>query len=308
MRDNYRQISPQKTLSLLLVLLFSLPVSAEKIIQGVIQNGDNIIVAKGDIPTPEKFKNNILNYRKKAVEQLIQVEKALDKLIISSENNALIDAQNSYQQAHYHYEMIRPIIALFGNTERLLNNRADFFPEGENSPRFSGFHLVEYQLFVLNDLPKATQSAKALQRNIQDLKKRLEIEDIPIPKLVQSADDNLELILIDKLAGAENRYAHSDLGDSYANLQGSRLIIEILAEHIPPKEYQSIIAQYDKIGDQLLKYQRDTGLFQPLDKLSENEKSWLFSQVTQLAEKIATLRGTLNIDVYYHYKESSDEK
>ncbi len=67
--------------------------------------------------------------------------------------------------------MIRPIIALFGATERLLNNRADFFLEREKlSPRFSGFHLVEYQLFKLEDMQSSAESAKALLRGISDLK------------------------------------------------------------------------------------------------------------------------------------------
>lgn len=219
-----------------------------------------------------------------------------------------MNAQNAYQQAHYHYEVIRPIIALFGSSERLLNNRADFFLERENSPRFSGFHLVEYQLFKLKDTQKATESAKVLLSGISDLKKRLAIEDIPIPKLVQSAGDCLELILIDKLAGIENQYSNSDLGDAYANLSGSRLIVTILSNHIPPTEYQRLIKQYDDIGALLLKYQRDEGLFQPLSAVPETEKSWLFSQVTQLAEQVANLRATLDIDVYYHYKEASDEK
>ncbi|MCF1957830.1 EfeM/EfeO family lipoprotein, partial [Escherichia coli] len=229
-------------------------------------------------------------------------------LVENSEKNQLINAQNAYQQAHYHYEVIRPIITLFGTSERLLNNRADFFLERENSPRFSGFHLVEYQLFKLKDPQKATESAKNLLRGISDLKKRVAIEDIPIPKLVQSAGDSLEFILTDKLAGIENQYSNSDLGDSYANLSGSRLIVEILSNHIPTTEYQLLIKQYDDIGALLLKYQRDEGLFQPLTALPETEKSWLFSQVTQLAEQVANLRSTLNIDVYYHYKEASDEK
>ncbi|MBG5951096.1 EfeM/EfeO family lipoprotein [Proteus sp. G2618] len=305
---NNAKSKSKKLTAFLFILLFSFPVYAEKIIQGIIQDSENIVIAKGDIPTPKKFETDILNYREKAVGQLTLVEKSLNKLIKNSEKNQLINAQNAYQQAHYYYEVIRPIIALFGSSERLLNNRADFFLERENSPRFSGFHLVEYQLFKLRDPQKATESAKALLRDISDLKKRVAIEDIPIPKLVQSAGDNLEFILTDKLAGIENQYSNSDLGDSYANLSGSRLIVEILSHHIPTAEYQSLIKQYDDIGALLLKYQRDEGLFQPLTALPETEKSWLFSQVTQLAEQVANLRSTLNIDVYYHYKEASDEK
>ncbi|QIG07056.1 EfeM/EfeO family lipoprotein [Proteus sp. ZN5] len=305
---NNAKLKSKKFTAFLVILLFSFPVYAEKIIQGIIQDSENIVIAKGDIPTPKKFETDILNYREKAVEKLILVEKSLDKLIKNSEINQLINAQIAYQQAHYHYEVIRPIIALFGSSERLLNNRADFFLQRENSPRFSGFHLVEYQLFKLRDPQKATESAKALLRDISDLKKRVAIEDIPIPKLAQSAGDSLEFILTDKLAGIENQYSNSDLGDSYANLSGSRLIVEILSNHIPTAEYQSLIKQYNDIGALLLKYQRDEGLFQPLTALPETEKSWLFSQVTQLAEQVANLRSTLNIDVYYHYKEASDEK
>lgn len=244
---NNAKSKSKKLTAFLFILLFSFPVYAEKIIQGIIQDSENIVIAKGDIPTPKKFETDILSYREKAVEQLTLVEKSLDKLIENSEKNQLINAQNAYQQAHYHYEVIRPIIALFGSSERLLNNRADFFLERENSPRFSGFHLVEYQLFKLRDPQNATESAKALLRGISDLKKRVAIEDIPIPKLVQSAGDNLEFILTDKLAGIENQYSNSDLGDSYANLSGSRLIVEILSNHIPTAEYQSLIKQYDDI-------------------------------------------------------------
>lgn len=298
----------KKLTTLLLLLLFSLPVSAEKIIQGVVQRGENIIIAKGDIPTPEKFKTDILNYRQKAVEQLIDVEKALDQLINYAEKKQLIPAQKAYQQAHYHYEMIRPIIVLFGNSERLLNNRADFFPERENSPRFSGFHFVEYQLFEQKDLQQVVLSATNLHRNISDLQKRLEIEDIPIPKLVQSASDHLELILMDKLGGIENQYAQNDLGDSYANLRGSRLIVEILSQHIPTDKYQSLIQQYHRIEIRLLSYQLDDGIFQPLNKLSLADKGWLYSQISQLAQEVATLRSILNVDVYFYYKEERNEK
>ncbi len=293
---------------LLLISLCSFSVSAKKIIQGITQDSENIVVAKGDIPTPEKFTTNILNYRQKAVDQLTFVETGLKNVIVNSEKNQLTDAQLAYQQAHYHYEVIRPIIALFGATERLLNNRADFFLERENSPRFSGFHLVEYQLFKLEDMQSSAESAKALLRGISDLKKRLAIEDIPIAKLVQSAGDSLELILTDKLAGIENQYAKSDLGDGYADLYGSRLIIESLSNHIPLQEYQSLRKQYDTISKLFLKYQRDEELFQPLDTLSDSEKAVLFAQITQLAEQVAQLRNVLNIDVYYYYKEAYGEK
>ena len=97
----------------------------------------------------------------------------------------------AYQQAHYHYEVIRPIIALFGATERLLNNPGliSFLRRENSSPVLVDFIWLNINLFKLEDMQSSAESAKALLRGISDLKKRLAIEDIPIAKLVQSAGD-----------------------------------------------------------------------------------------------------------------------
>ena len=47
------------------------------------------------------------------------------------------------------------------------------------------------------------------------------METLPAAKLVQSADDSIELILSTKLSGDENRYSRSDLSDIAANIEGA---------------------------------------------------------------------------------------
>lgn len=110
---------------LLLISLCSFSVFLQKSFKALHQDSENIVVAKGDIPTPRRIYSQYLTIRQKAVDQVTFVETAL-KISLLTVKNQLTDAQLAYQQAHYHYEVIRPIIALFGATERLLNNRADF--------------------------------------------------------------------------------------------------------------------------------------------------------------------------------------
>ncbi len=56
----------------------------KKIIQGITQDSENIVVAKGDIPTPEKFTTNILNLSaEKLVDQLTLVETALKMSLLT---------------------------------------------------------------------------------------------------------------------------------------------------------------------------------------------------------------------------------
>lgn len=46
---NNAKSKSKKLTAFLFILLFSFPVYAEKIIQGIIQDSENIVIAKGDI-------------------------------------------------------------------------------------------------------------------------------------------------------------------------------------------------------------------------------------------------------------------
>ncbi|MEZ2758588.1 EfeM/EfeO family lipoprotein [Providencia vermicola] len=286
--------------SLILTITISTTVQG-KALRSPVQTGDEIIVAKGDIPTPEKYQTSIQTYLNFANAELAEMVEELNLLQQSLKKGNLAKAQAAYIAAHQHYETVRPIIVLFGNTDRTINPRADYFLDKEKDYRFTGFHLVEYQLFDQKSAQQALAPAEELLLKGHDLQKRLMTETIEIPKLVQASADFMEMIIETKLDGKENIYSLSDLTDIAANLKGSQEIIEILSPFIEPKTLDQIKENDQKMNKIVQAYQVSNGLYQPHSQLQQKDKMALYSLLTQQAEILATLRAQLDVDVYYKY-------
>lgn len=285
-----------------LILAIAVPTMVQgKALRSPVQTGDDIIIAKGDIPTPEKYQASIQTYLNFANAELTEMVAELGLLQQSLKKGNLAKAQAAYIAAHKHYETIRPIIVLFGNTDRTINPRADYFLDKEKDYRFTGFHLVEYQLFDQKSVQQALPSAEELLLKGRDLQKRVMTETIEIPKLVQASADFVEMIIETKLDGKENIYSLSDLTDIAANLKGSQEIIEIISPFIEPKTLDQIKENDQKMNKIVQAYQVSNGLYQPHSQLQQKDKMALYSSLTQQAEILATLRAQLDVDVYYKY-------
>lgn len=295
-------LSLKATLFCSVALLMAMPTAVSaKALRSPVQTGDEIIIAKGDIPTPEKYHTAIQRYLQFTQTQLQQMVVQLEVIDNSLKKGDLAAAQQAYIQAHQYYESVRPIIMLFGNTDRTINARADYFLDSEKDYRFSGFHLVEYQLFERKDNKAALVATDELLLKARDLQKRVASETVEIPKLVQAAADFIEMILETKLAGKENIYSQSDLTDIAANLQGSEEVVTVLTPFIAPEALKSIQLNYQKANHIIKRYRSPTGRYQPYRQLSQQDKMALYSVLTQQAEELAQLRSQLSVDVYYKY-------
>lgn len=285
----------------LILLVHTASTASAKALRSPAQTGNDIIIAKGDIPTPAKYHQAIQAYLVFVTTELSEMVYQLEVLNQSLKKNNLQKAQDAYILAHQHYEAVRPIIVLFGNTDRTINPRADFFLEKENDYRFSGFHLVEYRLFSQKNIKTAQPAAEELLMKGRDLYKRVNTETIEIPKLVQASADFIEMILETKLAGKENIYSQSDLTDIAANLRGSQEIIDVITPFIQSKLLDQIKENDQKINKIMQSYQLADGSYVPFNQLSQKNKMVLYSLLTQQAEELATLRAKLDVDVYYKY-------
>lgn len=289
-----------KSLCLFMILVSSFPIEA-KALRSPVQTSEAVIIAKGDIPTPDKYKpatEAFIAYTAENIERIIELLGSLKKALAKED---LKEAQNYYVKAHQHYEMIRPVVDLFGNTDRIINSRVDYFLQGVNDYRFKGFHLVEYMLFQTDNVPAALDAVNELLMYVEDLKKRVDQEHLEIPKLVQSSADYIEMIIEVKLNGNENIYSHSDIADIAANIAGSRKIIEELKPFLSPETLKPILRSYQQIDQIIGHYITEQGSFKPYSQLAHNDKSKLYSLLSDLAYLLARLRATLNVDVYYKY-------
>lgn len=271
--------------------------------QAILQSGDvPPIVSLGDIPNPEQFQPAIDEYMKIVTERMRNVESLLVQLSEALTQDNLILAQQKYTQAHYQYETIRPVVLIFGNIDRMINSRAAAFVNREQDPNFKGFHAVEYALFSQKDSVQALAENQKLLKNVSDLAKRVAIETILLPKLVQSAPDFAENILENKLSGHDNIYSGADLGEIIANLEGIDLVMTQLHRFIPDELSLRASTLNNNIRSRLQKYVTDTG-FMPYSALTNDDKHALYGDASELAEQLSQLRSLLKIQVYHPFNE-----
>lgn len=272
-----------------------------KALRSPVQSGDSIIISRGDIPTPVKYMVSVNKYQKFVDSELSDMVIQLENLQKNLQVGKLPQARSAYISAHQHYEAVRPIIMLFGNTDRVINPEAYYYPDKEKDYRFTGFHLVEYELFTQKNQQSALEAANDLLMKGQDLYKRVSNETIEFPKLVQASVDFIEMILETKLAGKENIYSLSDLADIVSNLKGSQKIIEVIEPFIGGDMLAEIKKNNKKINGIVNSYKISESRYQPYNKLQDKDKMELYSLLSHQAEILAGLRAKLGVDVYYKY-------
>jgi len=207
-------------------------------------------------------------------------------------------AQALYAPTRVHYERVEPIAELFSDLDASLDSRADDHEKKEQDPGFTGFHRIEYGLFDQQSTAGLEPLADKLVADVTELQGRIAGLTVPPDKMVGGAAALIEEVAATKMSGEEDRYSHSDLWDFQANVDGAAKIVDLLR----PLTQRSDKALSDKIDANLrmvnallAKYRRPDGSFETYDKLTEADRTALKGPVTELAEDLSKLRGTLGL-------------
>ncbi|MFT4324927.1 EfeM/EfeO family lipoprotein [Candidatus Liberibacter solanacearum] len=259
----------------------------------------NMIIAKGDIPTAEKYHPAMKSYLDFILSESIEMISNLEIVNKKLQIGELAAAQQAYIQSYYHYESIRPIVISFGNIDRIIDARADYFRDGVKDRLFTGFHFIEYQLFNQQDIKAALDATDQLLIQLRDLKKRISIHNFTILDMVRAASDFIEMILKNKINGKESIYSFSDLNNIASNVRGSQELVKRLSSFISEKVLLPISQNYRNINEILSHYKLMQGGYRPYFQLRFTDKMVLYSILSQQAECLAILRSELNIDVYH---------
>ncbi len=208
-------------------------------------------------------------------------------------------AQSLYAPARWHYERIEPIAELFSDLDASIDSRADDHEQKEEDPGFTGFHRIEYGLFGLQSTAGLAPIADKLFGDVQELQKRIAALTIPPEKMVGGAAALIEEVAATKITGEEDRYSHTDLWDFQANVDGAAKIVDLLRP-LTLKADRDLSAKIDSniktVNDLLAKYRDPDGSFETYERLSDADRLALKGPVTQLAEDLSRLRGTLGLD------------
>lgn len=205
-------------------------------------------------------------------------------------------AKKLYAPTRMSYEAIEPIAELFSDLDVSMDARADDYEKAEKDPAFTGFHRIEYGLWVNGSNEGIDEYADKLLADVKELDQRIAGLTFPPEKVVGGAAVLMEEVAATKISGEEDRYSHTDLWDFKANFDGSRKIFQLVKPLLDDTEFvDKVSANFQTVDDTLGKYKEGDG-YQTYDKLTDSDRTVLAASVNTLAEDLSTLRGKLGLD------------
>jgi iron uptake system component EfeO len=206
-------------------------------------------------------------------------------------------AKALFAPTRMNYEGIEPIAELFSDLDHKMDSRADDYEAKEKDAKFSGFHRIEYTLWVENSTKGLEPLADKLLADVTDLNHRVEDLTFPPETVVGGAATLMEEVAATKISGEEDRYSHTDLWDFKANFDGSKKIYDLVKPIIEKGNadfVKKVDGDFKVVDETLAKYKTGEG-YELYDKLSDSDRKILAAKVNALATELSTLRGKLGL-------------
>lgn len=244
-----------------------------------------------------KLAEPLAAYKKYVQAEAVELVSKTEAFVAAIKAGKQDEAKAMFADVRTHYERIEPIAELFNELDPAIDAREDDFKQGPKDPEFTGFHRLEYALWVEKSVADVGAIADRLQDDVRKLKAEIDVLNFPPSKVVGGAAVLIEEVAGSKISGEEDRYSHTDLSDFQANMDGTQKIVDLFRPQIAEKN-QALLDKVDanlkQVNEVLAKY-RDGKGFQTYDKLSDTDRKALQAPINTLAENLAQLRGTLGL-------------
>ncbi|WP_442771558.1 iron uptake system protein EfeO [Paenirhodobacter enshiensis] len=240
----------------------------------------------------------LADYKIYVAENTEQLVKDTEAFVAAIKANDVAKAKALFAPTRTSYEKIEPIAELFADLDSSIDARADDFEQKEADPTFTGFHRIEYGLWVEGKTGEIQGYADQLLKDIKTLNERINGLTFPPEVVVGGAAALMEEVAATKISGEEDRYSRTDLWDFDANFAGSQKIYTLFRPLVADKNpdfVKKVDANFAEAGAILKKYQKDGGYVSYVE-LSDADRKVLATKVNTLAEDLSTLRGQLGLN------------
>lgn len=188
-------------------------------------------------PDIRAFIGPLAEYKVFLVIQAERLVSETQKLADAVKRNDLAAARALYAPARLAFRRVEAVAGRWSDLHNVIDPLADYLEKRENDPAFTGFHRLEYGLFSRNATEGLSPVADRLVADVTELKARLRAVKL-VPADLSEGPARLVRGLADgKIQNGESAYAHSDLADFDASLEGiakaSGLIRPLVATSSP---------------------------------------------------------------------------
>ncbi|WP_391121962.1 iron uptake system protein EfeO [Psychrobacillus sp. L3] len=233
------------------------------------------------------------SYKSFAIDQIDQFVTETEKFVDAVKAGDIEKAKEIYPNARMFFERSEPIAESFGDLDPRIDARlADLEDEGKTKKDWSGYHKIEYGLWVENTTKGYEEVADQLLKDAKELRARVETVDVTPDLMITGAVDLLNEVSTSKITGEEEIYSHTDLYDFKANIEGAEKIFTILKDQISGKDadlVKELEQKFANINNLLAKYEDGNGGYISYEKLTKEDTKALSEAVNQLGEPLSQI-------------------
>lgn len=232
-------------------------------------------------------------YKLFASEQMDSFLIETEKFVNAFKAGNIEAAKSLYPLARMYFERSEPIAESFGDLDPRIDGRlADIQEEGKGEEEWTGYHKLEYALWVENTTEGYEAIADQLLADVKELYALVQTVEVNPELMITGAVDLLNEVSTSKITGEEEIYSHTDLYDFKANIEGAEKIFEFLRDKIEEKDATLVTALDEKfavVNDLLAKYETANGGYASFEDLTEENTKELSNAVNQLGEPLSQM-------------------
>ncbi|SCX58566.1 iron uptake system component EfeO [Klenkia marina] len=173
----------------------------------------------------EALQAAVADYTRYVSSQVTALQEQTQAFVTAVQAGDVAQAQALYPVARTYWERIEPVAESFGDLDPRVDARENDVEPGDT---WTGFHVLERDLWVTGDLSQSGPVADQLVADIDELATRVQDLQLQPLDLANGALALLDEIASGKVTGEEERYSHTDLWDFQANLDGSQAAVQSL--------------------------------------------------------------------------------
>jgi len=190
-----------------------------------IRNALTVTGESEQLSDDEQLQAAVTDYTRYVDSQVGALQEQTQAFVAAVQAGDVASAQALYPVARTYWERIEPVAESFGDLDPRVDARENDVAEGET---WTGFHVLERDLWVTGDLSQSGPVADQLVADIDELATRVQDLQLQPLDLANGALALLDEIASGKVTGEEERYSHTDLWDFQANLDGSQAAVQSL--------------------------------------------------------------------------------
>ena len=207
------------------------------------------------------------------------------------------EAKKQFAPSRYKWEMIEPIAGLVPEIDGAVDSRVDDVAS-VNDPKWTGWHKLEYLLWVKNTTSGGATLADKLDKDLATLQTKMKSVEITPKAVALGAGELIEEVSEGKINGEEDRYSHTDLSDFDANQLGAKQAYGYFKSIIQKKDKAlatSIDQGFVAVDESLEPYEISEGIFKPFTTLTAADKAKMQSQLATLSENLAKVPAAIGV-------------